>query len=316
MGRLSEVNVPGRTLLVALLVCLGAGGAVRAGPFAEVPGSDRAYGDWAYLAERGLVTPPLGRALSARDPITRTDFALALLPLAQSLVSLGEPGGAPALRQLLAALPAQHSRQAGARMVLLLSQFQPELKLMDQDTEAALASARRLEAGQPGLERASNLRPTEEARDRGAAGLRYRLLGTEVGVTYSHLNPERAPLALLPTRALAPSTDAPAASRLAPSAEPGGFASRELMVRSLRGSVEYDLTRSLTLSLAYEALLQGADGVTPLDDTSLKTVGVGYRLSPSASLKLRYHLVDYREPFAPTGWQRDQVAETELVIRF
>ena len=113
--------MPGRNLLVVLLICLGTGAAARAGSFTQVPGSDRAYGDWAFLAERDVVTPP-GRAITAREPITRTDFALGLLPLGQALAGLDDsPQGAAGLRRLLARLRPDEVAQVGARVASLLN---------------------------------------------------------------------------------------------------------------------------------------------------------------------------------------------------
>jgi hypothetical protein len=84
----------------------------------------------------------------------------------------------------------------------------------------------------------------------------------------------------------------------------------------LRGSVEYGVTPSLTLNLAYEALVRQGQGMTALDEASLRTLGIDYRLSPSTSLKLNYHLINYADRTRVGSRLEDRMAETELTVRF
>ena len=84
----------------------------------------------------------------------------------------------------------------------------------------------------------------------------------------------------------------------------------------MRGSVEYGVTPDLTLNLAYEALVRQGQGMAALDQASLKTLGVGYRLSPSTSVKLNYHLINYADHTRMGSRLADRMAETELTVRF
>jgi len=53
-----------------------------------------------------------------------------------------------------------------------------------------------------------------------------------------------------------------------------------------------------------------------LDEASLRTLGVGYRLSPSTSVKLNYHLINYADHTRLGSRLEDRMAETELTVRF
>jgi hypothetical protein len=58
-------------------------------------------------------------------------------------------------------------------------------------------------------------------------------------------------------------------------------------------------------------------GLLPLDRASVTSLGLGYRLSPSTSLKLRYGLVDYtNQQNAELTHERDRLTETSVSIEF
>jgi hypothetical protein len=97
------------------------------------------------------------------------------------------------------------------------------------------------------------------------------------------------------------------------SAEP---ALRDPVVSRLRTAYEYGLGSTLTLSLAYEEIARRGQGLSALDSASLASVGVGYQVTPSASLKVSYSLLEYSNYVFDTPSLRDRVAETAVSIEF
>jgi hypothetical protein len=84
----------------------------------------------------------------------------------------------------------------------------------------------------------------------------------------------------------------------------------------LRTAYEYDVSSALTLSLAYEGIARRGHGMETLDTASLASVGIGYRLTPSTSVKLSYSLLEYSNRVLDTPPMRDRVAETAVSIEF
>jgi len=96
----------------------------------------------------------------------------------------------------------------------------------------------------------------------------------------------------------------------------GPVAVSSLGVRHVGTAYEYPLTRDLTLSLAYEAIARQGMGLVTLDQTALTTLGVGYALSPSVQLALRYSAVEYQNNLSPGPRVQDRLAETSVSVRF
>ncbi len=87
-------------------------------------------------------------------------------------------------------------------------------------------------------------------------------------------------------------------------------------VSRVRTAYEYGLGSALTLSLAYEEIARRGQGLSALDTASLASVGIGYQLTPSTSVKLSYSLLDYANHVFDTPSVRDRVAETAVSIEF
>ncbi|MCJ7750588.1 MAG: hypothetical protein MUQ65_05785, partial [Armatimonadetes bacterium] len=67
---------------------------------------------------------------------------------------------------------------------------------------------------------------------------------------------------------------------------------------------------ALTLSLAYEEIARRGQGLAALDEASLTSLGIGYQLTPSTSVKLSYSRLEYANYALDTPPLRVRVAET------
>jgi hypothetical protein len=302
-------------LAIALLLLLGACCAL-ASPFDPVPQDDQAYGDCGTLAQSGVIDSRPASDFNGATALTRYDFALTLVrPVAalEALATEGIPG--PALRAV-AGMAANDRSRVSAVLVRLIDEFNDVLAALGSNTSQALVGARLLADGRY-APRAAPI-PANDA-----AGITYETDRARVGLVYRATEGADAALPQVPLGGL---TDAPitglAGSRLplsrakteAPA--PARIASTDISLRRLRGSVEYGVTPSLTLNLAYEALVRQGQGMTALDEASLRTLGIDYRLSPSTSLKLNYHLINYADRTRVGSRLEDRMAETELTVRF
>jgi len=302
-------------LAIVLLLLLGACCAL-ASPFDPVPQEDRAYGDCGALAQSGVVDSRPASDFNGATALTRYDFALTLVrPMAalEALATEGLPG--PALNAVSGMTQNDRSR-VGAALVRLIEEFNDVLSALGRDSAQAILGARLLADG----------RYTPRATPapiNDAAGITYEADRARVGLVYHATEGADAALPQVPLGGL---TDAPitglAGSRLPVGrAEPdvpapARIASTDISLRRLRGSVEYGVTSNLTLNLAYEALVRQGRGMAALDEASLRTLGVGYRLSPNTSVKLNYHLINYADHTRLGSRLEDRMAETELTVRF
>jgi len=287
-----------------------------AGPFTAVPPGHWAYGECAYLAGLGLIGT--GLDFTGKHELSRYEFSMALAAPVEGLARAGQTGStaAQAVCSQLSALTPVDRKKAGESLVRLVGEFRDALAFVGQDTDKARKQAKELASGvlpswlaRPPI----SLRPSgvlASGRET-AAGLAYELGSGRLALRYSETPAEEASLGhiglAVPGGGLTPTKG---------SGSLANTATRDPLVRSLRGSLEYGLTNDLTLDLAYERMVREGRGMVNLDTTDLRSLGLGYRLSPSASLKLRYHVIEYNEPNAPAPRYQDRLTEGRLSISF
>jgi len=297
-----------------LLLLLGAC-PLLASPFDVVPQGDPAYGDCRFLAERGIIDARSPGDFVAPASLTRYDFTLSLVRPMAALETLAREGRPGAAIEAVGRMSDGERALVGAALARLLEEFGDVLSLLGKDGSQALLGARLLASRDYGAHDAPG------AED--SAGISYATARTRVGVIYRATEGEAAALPTVPLGGLG---DAPVtglarlrlpAGRAQPDvAAPERIASTDISLRRLRGSVEYGITANLSLNLAYEAMVREGRGTVVLDAALLRTLGVGYRLSPSTSLNLSYHLINYAD-YTPQGTRlADRMAETELTVRF
>ena len=304
----------GRSLFgVAVLfsLLLGAGPAF-AGPFADVPPGHWAYPEAMMLAKAGLLRPQDERALSSHSSLTRYDFAVLLLGPLSALERLAgssdRDGADSAVVRALEQANMRDRRRLGLAISRLAREFDDVIRLLGEPYKMGLSSAdtvastgRLPTSVAPASDRPSMLLPAFSAQVRGAkVGLGYRPAAT------NNMALEYAAAA----RFAPPVTRAPA---------PGANANRPILsdlgLSGLRATVEYGLADDLRLTLAYEALLREAAGTVTPDPTRLGSVGLAYRLSGSADVRLNYGLIARRENNEPLRIQ-DRLASAQLTVRF
>ena len=311
------------------LALLGAIPALGAGAFEPVQRDHWAYGACMRLAGLGLLPAEQGAAFSGKQTLTRFEFALAIItPLDEvgtAVAALPANADPRALRRLtaqalrLSPVTAEDEvARAAADLVRLSREFADALRALDFDPTAALRGIGTLDEEGVRAWRAEALSIPSAAAAlapaRGSAGLladalRLPLAHGTVAFTYDR----DAPVPRLLDLFAAASAERGARGENGTGAEP---ALRDPMVSRLRTAYEYGLGSALTLSLAYEEVLRRGQGLAPLDGASLASLGIGYRLTPSASLRLSYSLLEYANHVFDTPPQRDRVAETAVSIAF
>lgn len=314
-------------LMLACAALLGATGTLWAGPFTEVPA-----GHWAYEASRNLAAMNLLSVNPATDfsgdpQLTRFEFGIAVVePLTQ-------------VAEAVRSLPSGADQGAVLSAVARALDLSP--RYSEKELAAAAADLRRL-----GQEFADVLRSLGLDPDRAGSALdpltdsesmrQWRaeaLQGIAAPPESAALQPAQDTLRLpfaQGTVALTFNRDLRSPElldRLAASAAVGRIrdvegpvsaepALRDPVVSRLRTAYEYGLGSTLTLSLAYEEIARRGHGLSALDAASLASVGVGYRVTPSASLTLSYSLLEYSNYVFDTPSVRDRVAETAVSIEF
>jgi len=320
-----------RWLVVAGLVLVSMASPLWAGPFAEVPADHWAYRACARLTALDVLAEDHQSGFSENPEITRFEFGIALLDplntIDQALASLpAEAEGSVQLRAVLGALriSPRHSEKLIADALgdlrRLSVEFADVLQSMNFDSTRVSKSlahldhedairAWRLEA----LARrgpALGLAPGTPA-DRMAPDT-FHLSVAHGTVGLSLTNPQDAPELL---DHLAKSVAADRTGELAASGT-AEAALTDPRISRLRTTYEYGIGSALTLSLAYEEIARRGQGLAALDEASLTSLGIGYQLTPSTSVKLSYSLLDYANYALDTPPLRDRVAETAVSIEF
>ena len=313
--------------LVAVLLLLGAVSPLWAGPFSEVPTGHWAYGECSRLASLGLLGPEDGSVFPGDGRLTRFEFALAIL---DPLISIEEAAGAlgpdandmALLRAVARALRLNpnSSEDEIARTATCLrrlrDEFSDELRTLNFNR---VLSDRALEVlADPGAVRtwrAEALAPPAgtlalAAPEAAPSAFRVPFARGTVALT---LPSDRHLPSMLDSLALSAATANPTGVQPSGAADP---AVADPRISRLRTAYEYGVGSALTLSLAYEEIARRGQGLEALDSASLASVGVGYQLSPSASVKLSYSLWEYANYVCDTPPRRDRVAETAVSIEF
>ena len=304
---------------------LGASGRSAAlGPFAEVQSDHWAYAACARLAEMGIIPEPAA-TFSGKPQLTRFEFGVAILnPLNE-------------VDRAVAALPAN----ADAKSILNVTARALKLNPRSSEKEIARAAAdlRRLAAEFADTLRALNFDPARASRGLEVLGRNevrtWRAEALSLPFQVRPLAPARLPadslrlpvgpgtVALTYGRDLRPPEMLDYLASLA--AEKGAKvdgvsgaepALRDPQVSRVRTAYEYGLGRALTLSLAYEEIARSGQGLEPLDSASLASLGIGYRITPSTSVKLSYSILEYSNYLFDSPPLRDRVAETAVSIGF
>lgn len=295
---------------LAVLAGLSKAPAVFAGPFAEVPAGHISYRDAALLAESGLWKEGAAPA----SGLCRYDFASGVLEAVRLL-----SGPHPAKE-----LPRYTRVRLADALSRLAKEYEDVLLLFDESSKKIAEAAKGLES-QPGpivetssVSPGAHLAPVVSADGADIPGAHLKSGG--LGLTLGAVSPVRLTGGRLIDRLL---TETALLSGVGgspaypgPSSNPGNISGVSLpSLDRVGGSVEYSLSDSLSLSLAYSALTSGGRLLpTPLS-TRLKTLGVGIRISSATSLSLRYHLLERPERTGAPSPVRS-LAETELLVRF
>jgi hypothetical protein len=317
-----------RYLLVAAVVLLGTAAPLWAGPFTEVTAGHWAYGACKDLAALGVLSPDSADAFSGDLLLTRFEFGIAVLePLAaveEGLSALAP--GADAQAQMGAAARAldlsprlsDEGISAGFdELSRLGTEFADVLKSLNFDPDRIAGALRSLSDPDLAhawrthalsrLTRTPSLAPSARVVEE---GIRVPLAHGTVAFSFS--NPLEAP-ELLDDLARSAAARSAGTGRHAGTAEP---ALSDPQVSRLRTAYEYGLGSALTLSLAYEDIARRGQGRAEIDEASLTSVGIGYRLTPSTSVKLSYSLLEYSNYVFDTPLVRDRLAETEVSVEF
>jgi hypothetical protein len=318
-------------LLVAGIILLGAAAPLWAGPFTEVSADHWSYRACAHLAQLQVLTGEGTNAFSGNPTLTRFEFGLALVtPLSDAAAVLDAlPRDANEAARLQAALVALHVKPrlsereiAGALRELrrLASEYRDVLdsnslnadrigrELGQLAHEDGLRDWRLRElAATPAL---SALRAASGASPRDPTSVAVPIARGIVGLSLA--NPDQSPELL---NYLAKSS---AARQVLPetASGPAEPALSDPRISRLRTSYEYGLGSALTLSLAYEEIARTGQGKDALDAASLTSLGVGYQLTPSTSVRLSYSLLEYANYALDTPPLRDRLAETAVSIEF
>ena len=294
--------------LSAALLCSSRWPAL-AGSFSDVPTGDAAYQAVSRLAERGLIATPLSFTDPDAQVLTRYEFAL-LLDEAVSAIS----------RRSLSWITRGQLASIAADLSTLASEFAdviPVVQLSPEAVERAIASVRR--AAAPRL--------VDLGRSRALSGRRGLHVSpgpvSEVMVTKGSARLGVGYALLASALSDSPSSAARdglgAASRLAlatPLRAARQMGSTESDLQSLRGRVEYGVTRSLSFGIGYQMLQHERLLSGDADVATLTTLAMGYRMSSSTTVSLRYHLIDYADRTSTSARSEERLTEAEIAIRF
>ncbi len=314
-------------LLVLLLGLSCAAGPLWAGPFSELPTGHWAYQECSRLASLGWLSPDDVSGFSGGPELTRYEFAIAivdpLIAVEEAANGLGPQRDddavlAAAARALRLSANSSEDEIASAAMSLrrLCDEFSDELRRLGLDPDASARGLRVLsdsDAVRAWRSDALQVPPGVPALADGntaPAGMRVPFARGTVAVT---LPDDRRVPGLLDYLALSAGSADRGAGQGSSPADPAAVSPR---ISRLRTAYEYGVGPALTLSLAYEEIARRGQGMAPLDSASLASVGIGYQLTPSTSVKLSYSLLEYGSYVYDTPPLRDRVAETAVSIEF
>jgi hypothetical protein len=317
------MRVWGLAIATLALIVLGGTQSLWAGPFAEVPKGHWAYASCTRLAELGLVAEPPS-AFSGSPLLTRFEFGITVLSPLTEVDRAAEalPPGADAattfnaIARSLKLTPLVSERElanAAADLRRLGAEFSDTLHALKLDPARAIRALDAIDADAARSWRSDALslprRGLSLTGTGGGDGLRVPVGGGTVALTY---NREFRVPEVLDYLAAAASERGSRSEGVA-SAEP---AIRDPRVSRVRTAYEHGVGPALTLSLAYEEIARNGQGLAPIDSASLASLGIGYRITRTASVTLSYSLLEYSNYLFDSPPMRDRVAETAVSIGF
>ena len=316
-----------RCLIMACLVLLGAAGSLWAASFTEVASGHWTYAACRYLAAMNLLPAASATGFSGDPALTRFEFGTAILdPLTKLDTAMRSlPPGADshdvvnATARALGISPRaseQDVARASEDLTRLSREFDDVLHSLNFDPALA---GRALEAlANPEAVRKWRAEALQSPGP-STAGIALLPAGDLLEVPLAHgtfaltLNQGVRPPGLLDYLALSAAGSARGDLEATTTADP---ALRDPRVSRLRTAYEYGIGSAITLSLAYEEIARQGQGLSPLDAASLASVGLGYRLTSSTSVRLSYSLLEYSNYVFDSPPVRDRVAETAVSIEF
>ncbi len=318
----------GTGCIAAVLVLVGAASSLWADSFREVPARHWSYEQCSSLASQGILSRDPATSFSGQPQLTRLEFAIAILePLASideavarledDASSRGLLSAAARALRLSPSLSEEEIARSAAGLLRLTDEFSSDLHSLKFDPSRASSALRALaDADAVRAWRAEALAaPPGALAFTGPAGapadsMRVPFARGTVALSLpsDHHLPD-----LLNYLARSVAADRRGDGDASGPADP---AVGDPRLSRLRTAYEYDVSSALTLSLAYEGIARRGHGMETLDTVSLASVGIGYRLTPSTSVKLSYSLLEYSNRVLDTPPVRDRVAETAVSIEF
>ncbi len=315
-----------RVLVVAWLMGMGVAAAAWADPFREVPAGHWSYAACARLVSLGILPADRATGFSGVPALTRFELATAVL---QPLTKVAE-----AVRALPAKSEAKQTRRAvldvldidprrseveitraANDLARLGVEFEAELRALGFEPQEAVGAVQLLSSPAETREwrKEALNRPTPvhlPALRSSEADDRFRVSLGRGAVALGYDRTLKAP-ELLDALAMSLPTE------VAGSGTGGASAAlRDPLVSRLRTAYEYELGSGLTLSLGREAIARHGKDLLPLDAATLTSLGFGYPVSSSLSVKVSYSLLDYQSYVSNTPPVRERVAETSVSIAF
>jgi hypothetical protein len=296
-------------------------------PFNEVPAGNWSYSACARLVSLGLLPAERSTDFSGRPALTRFEFATAILqPLsevdrARRALPAKSPTGTvrETAADALSLDPKVSELEisgAASDLIHLAAEFESELQILGFVPTQAVHALQLLA-------------DPVAAREWRTAALSHPLLlpalrpgetGQPMRVALGH-----GAVALDYDRSLRAPEFLDSLARLT-SSGPGGTPSRgggsaaaalsDPSISRLRTAYEYVLGSGLTLSVGREEIARRGSNLLPLDAATLTSLGIGYPVTPSASVKVSYSLLDYQSYVTNAPPVRERVAETAVSIQF
>jgi hypothetical protein len=308
---------------IAWAMLLGLAAVSWADPFSEVPAGHWAYGACSRLVSCGTLPADRATGFSGKPALTRFEFATAILdPLGEidrslrsSRMKLDSKTLLSAAAESLAANPrvtdAEVAR-AASDLARLGTEFAAELRSLSFDPEVTIRALRLLEdVSAVRLWRAEAFsRPLPLPSLGLAEGLRVPVGHGAVALDYdrSAKSPEILDFLAMSSARLATSSSKGATGAGASFSDP--------LISRVRTAYEYGLGSAFTLSLGREEISRQGQDKLPLDAASLTSFGIGYRVTPSTSVKVSYSLLDYQNYTSDAPPTRERVAETSVSVEF
>lgn len=310
-------------VVIAWVMILALATVSWADPFSEVPAGHWAYGACSRLVSCGALPADRATGFSGKPALTRFEFATAILdPLGEidrslrvSKTKLDAKTLLNAAAESLAAnprVPDAEVARGASDLARLGTEFAGELRSLNLDPGEAIRALHLLtDASAVRLWRVDTFsRPLPTVARSLGEGLRLPVGHGAVALDYnrSSTSPEILDFLAMSSPGLA--------SLSAKGATGAGASLSDPLISRVRTAYEYGLGSALTLSLGREEISRQGQDKLPLDAASLTSFGIGYRVTPSTSVKVSYSLLDYQNYTLDAPPVRERVAETSVSVEF